>query len=381
MDEAKPKLLLADHSAAIRKVVELTFFDEGIEVTTASDAQSAMERFVEVQPDIVLVDVSLGGTNGYQICEMIKNDDATSHIPVLLLVGSFEPFDADEAERVRADGFLTKPFHSIRDLVVRVSDLLGRSDGGAAVLPAPAAALTGDIDHLYNSSFAETVSLDELDTADDLLGDAGMDDELIETTYPSEPLDDDILAFETTDEIPEADRSFDWSDEAVITDSEPIQKAQNSSVEPKFVFVEEGDHDFSQEETANAPTIENLSMAREMAEGGAVESANATVDNSSGNKIDELVEAADEVQDDTIENLAAEYHEAQNNTIENLPAVDGVRDNIGDPPEPSPELVELVAQRVIEKLSDQVVREIALDAVPRVAEKLIREALSQDKKK
>src|SRR5688500_609747 len=112
-----PKLLLADDSITIRKVVELTFADEGIEVTTVGDSAAVMEKFVEIQPDVVLVDVGLEGTNGYQICEMIKQDEATKHIPVLLLVGSFEPFDQDEAERVGADGFLTKPFQSIRDLV------------------------------------------------------------------------------------------------------------------------------------------------------------------------------------------------------------------------------------------------------------------------
>ena len=116
----KPKLLLADDSVTVRKVVELTFADEGIDVTAVGDAIGAMQRFVEIQPDIVLVDVGLEGTNGYQICEMIKADEATRHIPVMLLVGSFEPFDHDEANRVGADGFLTKPFNSIRDLVGRV---------------------------------------------------------------------------------------------------------------------------------------------------------------------------------------------------------------------------------------------------------------------
>ena len=95
----KPKLLLADDSVTIRKVVELTFADEGIDVSAVADAESAMAKFVEIQPDIVLVDVGLAGTNGYHICEMIKQDEATRHIPVLLLVGSFEPFDQDEAER------------------------------------------------------------------------------------------------------------------------------------------------------------------------------------------------------------------------------------------------------------------------------------------
>ena len=116
----RPKLLLADDSVTIRKVVELTFADEGIEVSTVADAAAAMLKFVEIQPDIVLVDVGLTGTNGYRICEMIKHDEATKHIPVILLVGSFEPFDQDQAERCKADSVLTKPFHSIRELACRI---------------------------------------------------------------------------------------------------------------------------------------------------------------------------------------------------------------------------------------------------------------------
>jgi len=380
----KPRLLLADDSATIRKVVELTFHDEGIDVTTAGDAQSAMERFVAVQPDIVLVDVGLDGVSGYQICEMIKNDDATSHIPVLLLVGSFEPFDHDEAERVGADGFLTKPFHSIRELVVRVSDLLGRSNGVE-----PAAVLTEDIDQLYNSSFGETVRMDELDTVDDLLGDASMDDELIETTFPSEPLENDILAFETTDDISEADRSFDWSEEAVITDFEPVQKA-HPAFEPKFVFAEEGDHDFSRDETADAATEEDLSMAGEIARGHTPEDPSAEQEHLNTYAGDEPASGINHAPDDTIEDLPAEYHDLQDDTIEGLAPVAEVSDDTIEtapptlidpsPNEPTPEFIDLVAQRVIERLSDRVVREIAQDAVPRVAERVIREALSQDKK-
>jgi PleD family two-component response regulator len=165
----RPKLLLADDSVTIRKVVELTFADEGIDVSTVADSATAMSRFVEIQPDIVLVDAGLEGTSGYQICEMIKSDEATRHIPVLLLIGSFEPFDQDEAERVGADGFLTKPFHSIRDLVARVWDLLGHN----AVAPEPAMvdAFGGEgesLEHLSTELTAMPASADDDDDIDNL---------------------------------------------------------------------------------------------------------------------------------------------------------------------------------------------------------------------
>lgn|GEM_PF-736211 len=118
------KLLLADDSVTIQKVVNLTFADEGIEVLTASDGNTALQMLLAHKPDIVIADVNMPGPNGYQICERIKTDEKLKNIPVILLVGSFEPFDEEEAKRVGADDFLTKPFPSIRHLMSKVSSLL-----------------------------------------------------------------------------------------------------------------------------------------------------------------------------------------------------------------------------------------------------------------
>lgn len=128
------KLLLADDSTTIQKVVNLTFADEGIEVVAVGDGDAAMQKFVEHAPDLVMVDVNMPGADGYKICEIIKGDEETAHIPVILLVGSFEPFDKAEAERVGADAFLTKPFQSIRQLAGKVHSLLDASPSAAAAV-------------------------------------------------------------------------------------------------------------------------------------------------------------------------------------------------------------------------------------------------------
>lgn len=122
-------LLLADDSATIRKVVELTFSDEGLNVITVRDGQQALEKLEEIVPDIVLADVFMPELSGYQVCEHIKRTERFRHIPVMLLVGSFEPFDEAEARRVGADDYLTKPFQSIRALVGKVRDLMSGSSG------------------------------------------------------------------------------------------------------------------------------------------------------------------------------------------------------------------------------------------------------------
>ncbi|HMF55097.1 MAG TPA: response regulator, partial [Pyrinomonadaceae bacterium] len=119
------KLLLADDSVTIQKVIDLTFGDEGMQVEAVGDGEQALEKLEEFMPDIVLADIFMPKVNGYEVCELIKSDERFRHIPVMLLVGSFEPFDEAEARRVGADDHLTKPFQSIRELINKVSALLG----------------------------------------------------------------------------------------------------------------------------------------------------------------------------------------------------------------------------------------------------------------
>lgn len=120
------KLLLADDSITIQKIVALTFADEGLQVVAVSNGAEAIEKLKEISPDIVLADVFMPHKTGYQVCEHVKQSEQLKNVPVMLLVGSFEPFDKVEARRVGADDILTKPFQSIRTLVDKVGALLGR---------------------------------------------------------------------------------------------------------------------------------------------------------------------------------------------------------------------------------------------------------------
>jgi CheY-like chemotaxis protein len=119
------KLLLADDSVTIQKVIELTFADEGVRVMAFSNGLDAIQNLEELAPDIVLADVFMPAKSGYEVCEYVKRNEKLKHIPVMLLVGSFEPFDEAEARRVGADDILTKPFQSIRRLIDRVGALVG----------------------------------------------------------------------------------------------------------------------------------------------------------------------------------------------------------------------------------------------------------------
>ncbi len=129
MTTGRRKLLLADDSVTIQKVVSLTFADEGFDVVTVGDGEGALREIEADAPDIVLADVFMPKLGGYEVCARIKADVRFRHIPVMLLVGTFEPFDEAEARRIGADDVLTKPFQSIRNLVNKVGGLLsGQTD-------------------------------------------------------------------------------------------------------------------------------------------------------------------------------------------------------------------------------------------------------------
>ena len=164
---SKRKILLADDSETVQKVVNLTFELEGIEVVTFSDGDSAMAQFSTVAPDVVLADVNMPGMSGYDICQNIKSNETTKNTPVILLVGSFEPFDQARAAQVGADDYLTKPFQSIRQLVSKVNELLSNRT---------------DVQEEESDNFTETLEMSKNIYEDSALGDAGMDDEMIQTS-------------------------------------------------------------------------------------------------------------------------------------------------------------------------------------------------------
>lgn len=188
---SKRKLLLADDSVTIQKVVNLTFADEGIEVISVGDGDSAMEKVAEISPDLIMADVNMPGLTGYEICERIRQDEKLSQTPVILLVGSFEPFDEDEARRVGADDYLTKPFQSIRQLVNKVTILLdshSRENGTGAT---------------EASSLDDTLEMDVEDISATpqpaQYADTSFDDEMIQTNRPSSFAFDETQRFESRD--------------------------------------------------------------------------------------------------------------------------------------------------------------------------------------
>ncbi len=125
------KILLADDSLTIQKVVELTFMEGDYEVIAASNGDDALARLGEMEPDVVIADVHMPGADGFEICKVSKSQHP--EIPVLLLVGTFEPFDENAANDAGADAHLKKPFDS-QELMKLVESLIG--NGATTETPA-----------------------------------------------------------------------------------------------------------------------------------------------------------------------------------------------------------------------------------------------------
>jgi CheY-like chemotaxis protein len=131
------KLLLADDSITIQKVVGIIFANEDYELTVVGNGNAALDSARQTKPDVVLVDALMPGKTGYEVCEEIRRDPLLQNTPLLLLTGAFEPFDEEKARRCGADDYISKPFES-QQLIDKVKQLIELGRSRAVAEPAEA---------------------------------------------------------------------------------------------------------------------------------------------------------------------------------------------------------------------------------------------------
>jgi CheY-like chemotaxis protein len=399
------KLLLADDSATIQKVIDLTFADEGVQVVSVSNGQDAIDRLLELKPDVVLADVFMPSPNGYEVCEYVKTNEQLKHIPVMLLVGSFEPFDEAEARRVGADDILTKPFQSIRRLIDRVGALVSsppvEKERPTEELPqaeTPAEEAFMDT-HELEVTTADTLRLDE-DELSELQAKAHS-----QVEQPGEEIMDtgmrEVTDLKATDL--KHDSSPDQSD--VLLDLGDLEAVGEASDD----FVLELDDDMSEPQTVTpayeaapaydarayeaAPSYET-SSAYEPA--STYESAPAAYEPAPAYEARTFVEPQvteapayqpeahdyqSEVHDSFADTQDVSYALAQPEPeVQSAPAsVESAVRSVA-PGDLSPEMIDAIARRAVELMSDKVIREIAWEVVPDLAELLIKKQLEESKK-
>lgn len=195
----KKKLLLADDSVTIQKVVQITFSHDDYELTVVDNGEIAYEKARSQRPDLILADVFMPGKNGYELCAAVKNDPALSTVPVLLLTGTFEPFDEAKARSAGADRWIAKPFES-QALIACVEDLLKLA--AQTTISAPAALIPTPPSDVPFAPATEAVVLDQPELAADIPEDIwGSDFPAVSAAAESVQTDDNAFAVAEQDDL------------------------------------------------------------------------------------------------------------------------------------------------------------------------------------
>jgi len=324
------KLLLADDSVTIQKVIELTFADEDIEVLAVGDGRQAIDLIPTERPDIVLADVGMPERDGYEVAAFVKGRPDLAHIPVLLLTGAFEPIDEGRASAAGCDGVLVKPFEP-QMVITRVKDLIAgkRPVQGGAVQPRPSPNVAGPL--------APAVPADEyfdrLDSVFSKRDPASPRREPVAPQAPEEVLTSPgVFPSETPEPpgpAPAVTASAPATSVAAPTPSEPPTPASPSPVAEASSFA-----------ATPADTVANRTAA-------------AVVNPSAATP--------------TLAEAFAALLAAEQGKVPPPPPINeqALRDDV----------VEEVTRRVIERLTDRTVRDVTLE----VAERLVREEIDRIK--
>lgn len=137
------RILFADDSVTAQNMGKKILTEAGYEVVAVSNGAAAVKKIAEQKPDIIILDVYMPGYSGLEVCEKVRSSIATIKTPVLLTVGKMEPYKAEDANRVRADGVIIKPFEAsdllaiIKKFEERIAEMPA-APVAAVAAPAPA---------------------------------------------------------------------------------------------------------------------------------------------------------------------------------------------------------------------------------------------------
>ncbi len=167
------RVLLVDDSPHAQRIGERILTGEGFEVVAVSNADAALVRMEDVDPDVVIADTVMPGRTGYEICQYLKMNPRHRHVRVILTAGALEPLDDAQARRVQADGSLKKPFEASA-LVSQVQRLAEQAATERKQPPGePGATIT--VSALPAAPFVALVDAEQVRAAVTIALDASMD--------------------------------------------------------------------------------------------------------------------------------------------------------------------------------------------------------------
>jgi two-component system alkaline phosphatase synthesis response regulator PhoP len=123
------RILIADDNPQGVELLEAYLADTGYEVATAFDGEETLRKVRDWGPALVLLDIMMPKTSGFEVCKRLKADPATRGVAVLMITALDQPADVDRAVDAGTDDFLTKPINQT-DLLRRVRALLESRDHG-----------------------------------------------------------------------------------------------------------------------------------------------------------------------------------------------------------------------------------------------------------
>lgn len=122
--EKKARVLLVDDEPDLVQMVSVRLTAAGYEVVPAYDGQQALDQVKQNRPDLIILDLMLPKLDGYKVCRLLKFDERTKTIPVLIFTARAQVEDVTLATECGADAYLTKPFEA-KTLLDKLQELLG----------------------------------------------------------------------------------------------------------------------------------------------------------------------------------------------------------------------------------------------------------------
>ena len=119
----RSRVLIADDNEPNRELLEVYLAELDCEIATAVDGRDTLDKVASFQPHVILLDVMMPKLSGFEVCERLKSDPATSPIMILMVTALGELGDIERAVDAGTDDFLSKPVNKV-ELVKRVENML-----------------------------------------------------------------------------------------------------------------------------------------------------------------------------------------------------------------------------------------------------------------
>ena len=274
------RILFADDSMTAQNMGKKILSEAGYDVVAVSNGAAAVKKIAEQKPDIIILDVYMPGYSGLEVCEKVRGSLETLKIPVLLTVGKMEPYKPEDANRVKADGVIIKPFEA-SDLLAIVKKFEERI--GQMPVP-PIVEQTVRLEREYQEDAIEEARMQShatgktgtqpmVEVPDHMAGSSAFPDMLSAESAPTQhfAVNTPAAAFETSVIVPappipsaEYDQPVAWQEEkiepvaptSVEAEPEPEIVATPVELAPEPVAEPETQEVSAPEAEASAPEVE-----------------------------------------------------------------------------------------------------------------------------